>query len=42
MRLPQIGDSCRRRSDQKLYIISADRYGKGARYVELEPESDGE
>jgi hypothetical protein len=24
MRLPQIGDSCRRRSDQKLYIISAD------------------
>lgn len=31
-----------RKSDNKEYFISTDSYGKGSRYVELEPVEDGE
>jgi hypothetical protein len=37
-----IKEKWKRKSDGVVFIISADRYGKGARYVELEPENDGE
>lgn len=37
-----LGTKLNRKSDNKEYFISADSYGKGARYVELEPVEDGE
>lgn len=38
----EIGSKWKRNVDGKIFIISADEYGKGARSVELEPELTGE
>ena len=38
----EIGSKWKRNVDGKIFIISADKYGKGARSVELEPELTGE
>ena len=38
----EIGSKWKSNIDGKIFTISADRYGKGARSVELEPELTGE
>ncbi len=38
----EVGSKWKRNVDGKIFIVSADKYGKGARSVELEPELTGE
>lgn len=40
--MPNVGEKWKRKSDDVIFIISNERYGKGARYVELEPEETDE
>lgn len=40
--MPNVGEKWKRKSDDVIFIISNERYDKGARYVELEPEETGE